>query len=86
MAGYEIEIKRSAAKEIEKILRKKDRRRIADRIARLKKDPRPRGCKKLSGQEAYRIRQGSYRIVYAIDDDGAVVTVIKVEPRRDVYR
>ena len=83
---YRIEIKRSAAKEIRAISQKKDRQRVVDRIAALADDPRPAGCTKLSGQDAYRVRQGEYRIVYTVADDVLVVEVVKVGHRRDVYR
>ena len=85
MTKYKIEIKRSAQKEIRKLTRKKDRQRIIARIAALAEEPRPPGCQKLSGQEAYRVRQGVYRIVYTISDDVLTVTVVKVGHRRDVY-
>ncbi|MEN8149180.1 MAG: type II toxin-antitoxin system RelE/ParE family toxin [Planctomycetota bacterium] len=86
MAGFELRIKPSAVKEITKIPRREDRRRVVSRIQGLAADPRPGGCVKLSGREAYRVRQGSYRIVYAVDDDERVVCVVKVGHRRDVYR
>ncbi len=31
-------------------------------------------------------RRGTFRILYRIDDDGRVVTVVRVEHRADVYR
>ena len=83
---YRVEIKRSARKEIRAITRVKDRQRVVARIAALAEDPRPPGCKKLAGGEAYRVRQGSYRIVYTVSDDVLVVEVVKVGDRRDVYR
>ncbi|MFQ5570580.1 MAG: type II toxin-antitoxin system RelE/ParE family toxin [Rhodothermales bacterium] len=83
---YRIEIKRSAAKEIEDITRLRDRQRVVARIKRLAADPRPAGCTKLSVQEAYRVRQGDYRIIYTISDEVLVVEVIRVGHRRDVYR
>lgn len=86
MASYRIELKRSAAREIEEISNKKQRQQIVSRIAKLAEDPRPPGCQKLSGQEAYRIRQGAYRIIYTIEDDRLVVSVVKVGHRRDVYK
>ena len=50
-------------------------------------NPRPRGSQKLAGdEERYRIRQGSYRVVYAIDDEARVAVVFEVGHRRDVYR
>lgn len=84
--AYRIEIKRSATKEIQAISRKKERQQVVARIAALATDPRPPGCTKLSGQEAYRIRQGKYRIVYTVEDEVLVVEVVKVGHRRDVYR
>jgi mRNA interferase RelE/StbE len=56
------------------------------RIQTLEDDARPHGYEKLSGEEKYRLRQGDFRIVYAIDDDAAIVTVVKIAHRRDVYR
>lgn len=78
-------IKPSAVKEIEAIARK-DRARIAKRIATLSDNPRPPGCEKLSAQERYRMRQGPYRVVYSISDAAQTVLVVKVGHRREVYR
>jgi mRNA interferase RelE/StbE len=85
VAKYRVLIKTSAAKELEK-LPKKDRATVAKRIMALGDDPRPPGCQKLSGDEKYRIRQGTYRILYTVEDDGVVVVVVKIGHRRDVYR
>ena len=86
MASYKVFIKPSAAKELEAIGSRKDRRRVVDRIRSLAIEPRPPGCQKLSGAEKYRVRQGAYRIVYSIEDDRLVVTVVRVGHRREVYR
>ncbi len=86
MARYEILIKASAAKEIEDISNRKDRRRVIERIRALGDDPRPPGCQKLSGRNRYRVRQGVYRIVYSIENENFVVQVVKVGHRKDVYR
>ena len=86
MASYRLFIKRSAARELESVGSKKDRRRLVARIRSLADDPRPPGCQKLSGAEKYRVRQGRYRIVYSIEDDRLVVIVVRVAHRRQVYR
>ena len=86
MARFELLIKRSAIKEIEAIGRKKDRQRVVEKIRRLADDPRPPGCHKLSGRDRYRIRQGSYRILYSIKDQRLIVYVVKVGHRKHVYR
>ena len=67
MGSYSVRVQRSAAREIEAVPRK-DRERIIERIRTLSDDPRPPGSKKLSGREAYRIRQGDYRVVYTVSD------------------
>ena len=59
--------------------------RIEDKMMELEHDPRPPGCKKLKGREAYRIRIGDYRVIYEINDGHLVVTVITIGNRRDVY-
>ena len=86
MESYEVRIKPSAVKELERVATKKDRTRIVRRIRELAEDPRPPGCEKLSTLERYRVRQGAYRIVYAVDDGERQVTVVKIGHRRDVYR
>lgn len=87
MAVYSVRITRSAAKEIEALGTKKDRQRIVARIRALAGDPRPPGVEKLSGsRETYRVRQGSYRILYMIEDAVLIVTVVHVADRKDAYR
>ena len=85
MASYNIEIKKSATKELSK-LPKNDLKRIIENIQELSINPRPDGCKKLSGDEKYRIRVGNYRILYSIEDDILIVYVVKVGHRKDVYK
>ena len=85
MANYKVLIKPSAIKELNKIP-KKYLSKITDRIQAFAIDPRPPGCEKLSAQNAYRIRQGVYRIVYSIEDDKLIIVVIKIGHRRNVYK
>ena len=61
-------------------------RRILDGVEKLSANPRPPGSVKLTGQDAYRIRVGDYRIIYTIHDRRLLVLVIDVGHRRDVYR
>jgi mRNA interferase RelE/StbE len=85
VASYSLRIRRSAAKELER-LPLKDRRRVVARIQGLQSDPRPPGCEKLSGEEKYRLRQGDYRILYQIQDQELLVSVVRVANRKDAYR
>ncbi len=87
MAEYRLLIKPSAAKELEAVGTKADRQRIISRIQTLAANPRPQASEKLAGYaDRYRVRQGSYRIVYLIDDAHHEVTIFKVGHRKDVYR
>jgi mRNA interferase RelE/StbE len=59
--------------------------RIENKILQLEHDPRPPGCKKLKGRDAWRIRIGDYRVIYEINDGRLIVTVVTVGHRREVY-
>jgi mRNA interferase RelE/StbE len=85
VANYDLLIKQSAGKELEKLPRK-DRIRTSRKIQELAFEPRPHGCEKLSAEEKYRIRQGNYRVVYSIDDEKRVVLIVKIGHRKEVYR
>ncbi|HXX24977.1 MAG TPA: type II toxin-antitoxin system RelE/ParE family toxin [Terriglobia bacterium] len=85
MGSYKVLIKPSAVKEIEGIPQR-DRQRIVARIQGLSTNPRPPGCEKLSGQDKFRLRQGSYRIVYSVNDDEFSLLIVKVGHRKEVYR
>jgi len=85
--NYKLQIKESAAKELESLGTKKDREKIVTRIKALGTDPRPHGCERLEGEDnKYRVRQGNYRILYSIDDRNRVVVITKIGDRKGVYR
>jgi len=87
VAEYRVLIKTSAAKELEAVGAKADRQRIIAKIQALQVNPRLQGSEKLAGYvDRYRVRQGSYRIVYLVDDQRQEVTIFKVGHRKDVYR
>ena len=85
MGEYKIFLKESVEKDLRSIP-KKDLNKILTRIEALAKEPRPQGYEKLSGQDKYRIRQGTYRIIYSIQDQELTVWVVKVGHRKEVYR
>ena len=87
MEKYSVVIAASAIKELEAIDRKGDRQRIVRAIQALAENPRAPGCEKLAGSEGrYRVRIGSYRVVYAVHDTKHLVDVVKIGHRREVYR
>lgn len=81
---YAIEIIRSAQKQLSKIERQ-EQKRIIENIRNLAENPRPPGCKKLSGRSAWRIRIGAYRVIYEIYDDHLLVLVLTIGHRREAY-
>lgn len=82
---YSLEILRPAQKQLGKINRQ-DQDRIISAIEELAGVPRPAGCKKLSGRPAWRIRIGSYRVIYEIQDEKLIVLVVEIGHRKDIYR
>jgi len=82
---YAVHIKRSAEKDMD-ALSASLFDRIAEAVLRLETDPRPNGSRKLRGTDGYRIRVGTYRVLYTVNDDTRIVEVIAVGHRRDVYR
>ena len=85
MAFYRIEWRNSTRKDLKRISRK-EVSRIIKAVEALSEEPRPAGSKKLFGSEStYRIRVGSYRVVYEIDDEFVLIEVVKVGHRKNVY-
>jgi len=86
MPTYRIEVSATAERQIRKLPRS-DQVRVLRIIQALAIDPRPAGCRKLSGHEdVFRVRIGRYRVLYAIEDRRLVIIVLKVGDRKDIYR
>ena len=82
--AYQIAIKKSAIKSLAKIPNPYFSN-IKSAIYDLANDPRPKGCKKLKGREAFRIRVADYRIIYEISDTVLSIEVIAIGHRKDIY-
>jgi mRNA interferase RelE/StbE len=86
VASYRVLISPGAERRLGKLPREMQKR-ISTVISALSSDPRPDGVVRLSGPSgAWRIRVGVYRVVYTIEDDRLLILVVKIGPRRDVYR
>jgi mRNA interferase RelE/StbE len=85
MEKYRVFLRKSAVDELGRIP-KKDLVRILERLLSLENEARPQGCEKLSALDRYRVRQGEYRVVYAIDDREKTVDIVKVGHRGDIYK
>lgn len=83
---YQVRLRSQAQRQLSK-LPPQARERLLQRIHTLVDDPRPHGCVKLTGsQKRYRLRVGSYRIIYEILDAELVIMVVDVGDRKDIYR
>ncbi len=82
---YAVFIERSAQKSLSKIIQP-DQDRIIEAINKLRSNPRFAGAQKLSGREAWRIRVGSYRVIYEINDAALRILVVTLGHRKEVYR
>jgi len=86
-AKYRVELlDRKTRRQLDRI-HEPDFGRIAEAILRLEDNPRPPGCRKLRRLEGWRIRVGNWRVIYHINDDEKLVTIVAVRRRReDTYR
>lgn len=86
MANYEILISKTAERVLKR-LPASALSKVVPAIRALALNPRPLGCRKMAGREdIYRIRVGTYRIIYEILDEKLIIHVLKVGHRKDVYR
>ena len=87
MASYKVKIKNSAQKEIGKLRDKEFRNKVISIINGLYINPIPDEAKKIKGSNnIYRIRQGTYRVVYQIYKNELLIMIIRVRHRKDAYK
>ena len=83
---YAVLLEKSAARFLLRLRDAKLKSRLDEAIESLADDPRPPGCRKLTGTlDRYRVRVGDFRIVYRIDDGKVTVLVLLIGHRREVY-
>jgi len=82
--SWTVSILPAAAKQLAR-LDKTIGKRIGAAVTALGANPRPPGCKKLTGVNAWRIRAGDWRVIYQIHDSRLIVLVIRVGHRREIY-
>jgi mRNA interferase RelE/StbE len=83
---YEVYVEKSAENELKR-LPTSTFHRIIPQIRTLAQNPRPSGCRKLTGSKNdWRIRVGDYRVLYEIDGKIRAVRIMRVRHRREVYR
>jgi mRNA interferase RelE/StbE len=82
---YKIELRRRAQRALDKLPRT-DFPVVIEAIKELAQTPRPRGVEKVRSTGLWRIRQGDYRIIYAVDDARQTIIIVRVGHRREIYR
>ncbi len=85
---YELRISRKVAKQLAS-LPERARERLVRRIERLRDWPdHGQGVKALKGRLAgcYRLRCGSYRVLFQVLDDPKVIVIEQVAARGSIYR
>ena len=86
MTRWTVEFDRRGKKDFLAIKDMRLARRIREAIYALADDPRPPGCRKLEGREnEWRVRVGTWRVIYQIEEDRVMVLVVRVAPRGEVY-
>jgi mRNA interferase RelE/StbE len=84
--SYKIELRHVAQKQLDE-LPEPDYKAIAEIISSLAQEPRSLRVKKLADSGLWRIRVRKYRVVYAIDDEAQMVTIVRIARRReDTYK
>ena len=88
---YRIEVSPAADRDLDKLKRRINRQdfeRLRVAIGSLADEPRPQGVRKIRGEErTFRIRVGSYRVVYEVYDHGNLVLLLQIERRSETtYR
>jgi len=86
MASFEIEISRTAEKQLKK-LPEKDQLRLVRAMLALSEEPHSRGSRKISGyDDVFRIRVGRFRVLYSVSERKLIILILKIGHRKDVYR
>ena len=81
---YEVFLLSPAQKDLDRMEADIDRQ-LLRKIRTLAEDPRPMGSKKLTAEEGYRIRSGSFRILYRIDDKNGRIYIYRIKNHKDAY-
>jgi len=83
---YEVYLERRAERDLKK-LSKELFYRIIPHIKALSENPKPPGCRKITGSKSdWRVRVGEFRIIYEIDTRKKAIKVMRIRHRKEVYR
>ncbi|HIG0327624.1 TPA: type II toxin-antitoxin system RelE family toxin [Legionella pneumophila] len=85
--SYTLLIKKQAKKALQSVPQP-DKTRITEKIVLLGKNPDDASLdiKKLKGEPYFRLRVGSWRIVFDRDDQVKIISIEKIKPRGGAYK
>lgn len=81
---YEVKFTNAAKRQLKKLPRPA-REQVFELAVSLANNPRPTGVVKLKKRPGWRMRTGDYRVIYTIEDEHLLVTVIRAGHRKEVY-
>lgn len=59
---------------------------ISQNIQKLSFNPYPTNSKKLQGENNFRLRIGSFRVIYTIDKKKKEITILRIADRKTIYQ
>lgn len=85
--SYTLLIKKQAKKALQSVPQP-DRTRITEKIVLLAKDPDNPSLdiKKLQGEPYFRLRVGSWRVIFDKDNEVKIIAIEKIKPRGGAYK
>ncbi len=78
-------ITKKAKKELDK-LPDSVAKNVSEKILLFSNNPFPTNSKKLSGPGNYRIRIGSFRVIYSLSPKAKSITILRIADRKTIYR
>lgn len=85
---YLVKYEKQAAKFLKKLVIKADVKRIINKVEELAINPFPKDTKRVEGYrdpKVFRIRVGTYRVLYFVDYANLKLYIIKIDKRERVY-
>lgn len=83
--SYTLRFEQAARKALQKKIHPQDAARVRETMEALTGNPYPRQSLKLRDREGYRLRVGDYRVIYEVDEDEAIITVLQIGHRQGIY-
>ncbi len=90
---FDVRVHPRVVKSAPRLLKSAHLKRFMDFLRDAKENPLPDGYdvkpltdRKILGLNAYRLRLGDYRVLYAVGWEDKVVYVVRIEPRKRAYK